>query len=649
VRVPSNINGRPPTPAAGGCSAAATAGLPILPVLEAADLKKVRPSTRTRWRAAVLIAVHLLIAAHITHYVIAGRTLSPVEPSESMDTLENRYLNAGCVFFGVALLATLLFGRFFCGWGCHIVALQDLCAALLKRVGIRPRPFRSRLLVFAPAVVAAYMFLWRPFRSWLSGPRPASGFANHLLTTQFWATFPGPLVAIVTFLVCGFAAVYFLGAKGFCTYGCPYGALFGVADRVAPGRIVVSDACTGCGHCTVTCTSNVRVHEEVRLHGMVVDAGCMKCMDCVSVCPTQALSYGFVRPPLLTRPARRLYDFTWPEEIVLAVVCLAATLAFRGLYDILPLLLAVGLGGVTAFLALKLWRLGRDSDARLQNVVLKSAGRLRRGGWVFMTLTILWLAIVVHSGFVQGHRAWGRYCLAQATLTVSDLLADEGPGRSAFVSARRETASRRAHASFVAADRWGLLGVVEVKLGLAALEIRRNDLEGAEAHLQEALALEPGTSRLYLNLYLFYMQQNRLQKAARVLEAKLATTPPTADDHFRLAALYLATGHAEKAVTQYRASIALDPCRAKAHYNLGGVLRRLGRTGEAIEQLEAARRLAPDDAATEVELGHAYAAAGANEKALAALRRASRQDPARASAIGPSIEEIERAGRSGPE
>ena len=39
-------------------------------------------------RAAVLGGVHLLIAVHVTHYLIAGRTLSPVEPSESMYTLE---------------------------------------------------------------------------------------------------------------------------------------------------------------------------------------------------------------------------------------------------------------------------------------------------------------------------------------------------------------------------------------------------------------------------------------------------------------------------------------------------------------------------------------------------------------------------------
>jgi tetratricopeptide (TPR) repeat protein/ferredoxin len=599
--------------ATGGCAVRVEPDLPSLPVLGAGAAVKVRKSSRTRWRAAVLVAVHLLVAAHITHYALRGRTLSPVEPSETMYTLENGVVNAGMIFFAVTLLGTLVFGRFFCGWGCHIVALQDLSAALLRRVGIKPRPFRSRLLVFAPAAVAAYMFVWRPLRAvfWMSPPAQAAGFSNHLTTTQFWITFPGPIIAAVTFFVCGFAAVYFLGAKGFCTYGCPYGALFGALDRFAPGRIVVSDACEGCGHCTATCTSNVRVHEEVRLHGMVVDSGCMKCLDCVSVCPTQALSYGFARPPLLTAPARRRYDFTWTEEIVLASVCLVATLAFRGLYDIVPLLLAVGLGALTAFCTMKLWRLVRDRDVRIQGRALKSGGRPSRAGWAFAAMTLVWLTFTAHSAFVQGHRAWGHYQLERARLTVADLLAAEQAQNKASRPVIRHTeAAAHAYRSYSIADRWGLLGIVEIKLGLAAIEIRRQELDAAETHLREAIALEPDTPRLYINLYIVLMLQNRYRDAALVLKAKLTATGPTAEDHFRLAALLLVTGRPEQAIAQYRSCIAMAPDWAKARYNLGGVLRRMGRTAQAIEQLEAAERLAPDDAATAVELEAAKKSAG---------------------------------------
>lgn len=631
------------------CSDRSHPDLPSLTILDRPAASQVRKSARTRWRAATLVAVHILVAAHITHYAVSGRTLSPVEPSESMDTLEYGYLNAGGVFFAMALLASLVFGRFFCGWGCHIVALQDLCGALLRRAGIRPKPFRSRLLRWAPAVVAGYMFVWRPVRAaWFASPAARGpGFTNHLLTTQFWSTFPGPLVAVVTFLVCGFAAVYFLGAKGFCTYACPYGALFGVADRFAPGRIVVSDACDGCGHCTATCTSNVRVHEEVRLHGKVVDPGCMKCLDCVSVCPTQALSFGFATPAPLARVAGRRYDFTWAEEVALALVCLAATLAFRGLYDVVPLLLAVALGALTAFLTMTLCRLVLRPDVRLQNLQLRSGGRVTRTAGVFAAATVLWLAVVVHGGFVQWHRACGRWALDQASLSVTDLL--EGTrrtdGRRSL--ARHEAAAARAYASLLTADKWGLLGVVEVKLGLAALEIRRRDPRAAESRLREALALQPDTARLYLNLYVFLMQQNRFAEARDVLEAKLACTPPSADDHFRLAALLVVTKRPDQAINHYRACVELAPGWARAHHNLGGLLWRLGRTEQAVGELRIAHRLAPDDPATNVELGLALRAAGEPCEALRALRRAAEREPQRVEPYADAVHALEEACSSG--
>src|SRR5206468_2843618 len=140
-----------------------------------------------------------------------------------------------------------------------------------------------------------------------------------------WKTFPPVAIAALTFVSCGFVIVYLLGNKGFCTYACPYGGIFGPVDYLAPGKIRVTDDCNGCGHCTATCTSNVRVAEEVATFKMVVDPGCMKCMDCVNVCPNDALYFGFGKPSAVAlkqaakRP-RRSFDFTWPEEIGMAAI-----------------------------------------------------------------------------------------------------------------------------------------------------------------------------------------------------------------------------------------------------------------------------------------------------------------------------------------
>src|SRR5512143_2323340 len=79
----------------------------------------IRRSSMGRRRALVLGAVYVAVLLHVLHWKLTGSTLSPVEPSESMRTLELGQVNAGAVFFALAILSTAIFGRFFCGWGCH--------------------------------------------------------------------------------------------------------------------------------------------------------------------------------------------------------------------------------------------------------------------------------------------------------------------------------------------------------------------------------------------------------------------------------------------------------------------------------------------------------------------------------------------------
>src|SRR6266404_2193922 len=133
-----------------------------LPVLQNPQVQKseIRKSKTSRWRAGALIVLTLLMIAHYIQWRLMGQTVSPIEPSETMYTLQNGAINAGFIFFTLAILATLIFGRFVCGWGCHILALQDLCGWLLKKMGLHPKPFRSRLLVYVPLIGALYMFVW---------------------------------------------------------------------------------------------------------------------------------------------------------------------------------------------------------------------------------------------------------------------------------------------------------------------------------------------------------------------------------------------------------------------------------------------------------------------------------------------------------
>ena len=185
---------------------------------------------------------------------------------------------------------------------------------------------------------------------------------------------------------------------------------FGLADKFSPGKIRVTHACNQCGHCTATCTSNVLVHAEVKQYGMVVDPGCMKCMDCVSVCPNDALYFGFGKPTLLapkSNAIKRNYSLTWPEEIVGALVFLGSFLAVRGVYALVPFLMALGCATVTTFLTLKTWRLLRAKELSFYRFNLKSSGKIRKAGWAFAAFACVWIGLNAHSGWVRYHEFLG--------------------------------------------------------------------------------------------------------------------------------------------------------------------------------------------------------------------------------------------------
>ncbi|MCH9003169.1 MAG: 4Fe-4S binding protein [Planctomycetes bacterium] len=362
-----------------------------------------------RWRAVSLSLVYVAFAAHFTHWKVTGKTLAPLELNEVMYTLELGIITAGFIFMCLLILGTAIFGRFFCSWACHIIVLQDLCAWLLRKVGIRAKPIRSRLLLLVPPLTAFYMFLWPQFvRAWQSQALPtfrlasdAEGWAS-FVTNNFWRNLPNAPVIVLTFLVCGFAIVYFLGSRTFCTYICPYGAVFALADRFSPGRIRVNDSCQQCGTCTAACTSGIRVHEEVKLHGMIVNPACMKDLDCVSACPQQALSYGLAKPALWksVRSGGRFglrYDFSFFEEIVMAIVFVFVLFSFRGLYSRVPFLLSLTLGVIAGYATVVAVRLLVKPNVNFASLGVKTLGKLTGAGAAYIVGFLL-LAIFV--GFI---------------------------------------------------------------------------------------------------------------------------------------------------------------------------------------------------------------------------------------------------------
>ncbi|MDP6839920.1 MAG: tetratricopeptide repeat protein, partial [Planctomycetota bacterium] len=598
----------------------------------AGESKQIGKSRMSRWRAAALLLVHLLIALHIAQWLATGTTLSPVEPSEAMEFSKHGIINAGFIFFALAILGTLLLGRFVCGWACHLVALQDLCRYLLVRLGLRPRPLRSRLLVFVPLLAFGYMFLWPLiYRLWIGD---ALGLREtQLVKEDFWATMPSWPVGLVTLAVCGFAVIYILGSKGFCAYACPYGAIFGVADRLAPGRIRVTDACDGSGACTAACTSDVLVHREVADFGMVVDPGCMKCLDCVSVCPNDALYFGFGRPALLAEPRRepkkRRARFAPWEEALLGLLFLGAFLTFRGLYGLIPFLLTLGWAAILAALGILTVRLLREPDAKLAPFALKRGGRLRPAGRIYLGFMVLLCSFWAHSAAVRFHewrldsfhaqRAGLRTAymesggkLGTATLEELQPALERAVSSSAFLAAwaLRVTPTERLAGSWARAlaGRGEGLAVELSHLveqpgapldALWALaELRRNAGLGTEAAELYGLVLSRDGGHLAAGVGLGRLLAGAgdLPGALDAFDASLVFHPDNTVLLFNRGTALALAGNGQGAEASYRRVLELDPDFNQARENLAGLLCGQGRLQEGLALYQQALGQTDDEA-----------------------------------------------------
>jgi tetratricopeptide (TPR) repeat protein/ferredoxin len=593
----------------------------------------IRKSKTGRWRGLALILLNLFMIAHIIQWRLMGKTVSPIEPSETMYTLQNGFVNAGFIFFTLAILATLIFGRFVCGWGCHILALQDFCGWLLKKMGLHPKPFRSRLLVYVPLGAALYMFVWPvAYRLFTKlGPEPIiPKFTNHLVTTNFWATFPSVAVAIPFLFICGFVTVYFLGQKGFCTYACPYGGFFGLADKFSPGKIRVTPACNQCGHCTATCTSNVLVHAEVKQYGMVVDPGCMKCMDCVSVCPNDALYFGFGKPTLLAPKSnviKRHYSLTWPEEIVSALVFLGSFLAVRGVYALVPFLMALGCAAVTTFLVLKTWRLLRARELSFYRFNLKSSGKIHKAGFAFAAFACAWIGLNVHCGWVRYHEFFGNIAFNKVHLPDELALAQLDPARWLSPADRKSILQGKEH--YLAASRTGLFVNNEALPKLAWFQYLLGDAAQSVQTLQTAAAHQKDESKA-LSLYYRGAILNRLgrhNEALATLDEALAER-----DDLILArqekgeSLWL-LDRRDEAVSVWTEAVQRNARLALVNNELAGAARLSGKLEEANTYEKQADQFTPNDPFYHWVLGRRLQDLGMTELAEKHLRQADQIDP----------------------
>lgn len=196
------------------------------------------------------------------------------------------------LFPGVLLiLATLIFGRFFCGYMCSFGTLGDavhLLGSKLFKIKYRISEKADGSLKWIKYVLLAFLvFTWITGIGIFSGWSPWDAFGSLLtLPPDFAYAFTSLTVGTILLLIIVIGSLFV--ERFFCRYFCPMGAIFSLASLLRIAKI--KKANTNCGRCQV-CTSSCKMGIPLNQSGVVNSGECIQCMECVSACPRSNLKF----------------------------------------------------------------------------------------------------------------------------------------------------------------------------------------------------------------------------------------------------------------------------------------------------------------------------------------------------------------------
>jgi tetratricopeptide (TPR) repeat protein len=163
-------------------------------------------------------------------------------------------------------------------------------------------------------------------------------------------------------------------------------------------------------------------------------------------------------------------------------------------------------------------------------------------------------------------------------------------------------------------------------MALASIDL--GELEVAEAHYRESLAIKPQPA-IYNDLGFVLERQGMPEEAAEAFRKALELDPESASAQYNLGASLVRSGEFAKAESHLRAALAKNP-NTQTYTALGIALWQQGRVDEAIANLRAAIKADPKNAAPYDTLGTILIQQGKLEEAASTYRDLIRNRPSAA-------------------
>lgn len=358
--------------------------------------KRTKELRQVRWRIFAFVLLHSLIGLHLyLWYVADWKIIGAIDMQELFrHFIEHNLLTAGAIFFLSAIGLGLLWGRYFCGWLCHIGQAYDLLAVLYRKWGI---PMRNYGLRWGP-VVACLVLVWYFLREAITHRlrQPPAGMAVAMGFTEPWELLPGWFIGGVTLGLILLILPIFLGPRAFCRHLCPWGVIFGWTNFLSGLKVRRTGDCTMCGACSSACPMDLDVSRLVNTEFRVNRISCTNCLQCVASCPTDALRFAprkkENREPQKRALLKPIQFIPVKEELAFWCLCLLVGWVYGGFYGI-GIFLAFSIGLLVAWLTIFAFK-----KARQRSRLAMSALAILLVGW----------GLVMKDGMAHGHYDLGR-------------------------------------------------------------------------------------------------------------------------------------------------------------------------------------------------------------------------------------------------
>jgi len=187
-------------------------------------------------------------------------------------------------------------------------------------------------------------------------------------------------------------------------------------------------------------------------------------------------------------------------------------------------------------------------------------------------------------------------------------------GVALTAAGRQEEAIREGEAAILLAPR-----DADARYNLANALADLGRLDEAIAHYREAAALDTAFAIRH-NLAIALLRRGDLEGAAAAVQDALRAEPDDADAHYTFGLVLARRGEHARALGEFDAAARLRPGFGAALARQGAALAALGDTSAAVARYEAAARAQPGDAGAHRDLGLLLLAAGRHRDAIAALR-----------------------------